>query len=178
MKTAILGAGKMGVWFAKFCQNKGDNVILADRKKEKLNQLGRELGVETADIVEAVKAADRIMICVSISSFEGVVKKIAPVVRQNQVIMDICSIKEFPVNVMHQNIKSVSSVLSIGAENTELCDVAAALRRPTGAAPPFPTTTNNLRAGFDQAARNFAAKHQAEAFAKFPKLRDYVKAQK
>jgi phospholipase C len=79
---------------------------------------------------------------------------------------------------MRQNIKSVSSVLSIGSENTELCDLAAALRRPTGATPPFPTTTNNLRAGFDQAARNFAAKHQAEAFAKFPQLRDYVKAQK
>jgi len=105
MKTAVLGAGKMGVWFAKYCKENGDNVILADRKKEKLKLLGKELGVETSDFAGAVKAADRIMICVSISSFEEVVKKIAPIVREDQVVMDICSIKEFPVKVMHENIK-------------------------------------------------------------------------
>jgi prephenate dehydrogenase len=106
MKTAILGAGKMGVWFAKFCKEKDDNVILADRKKEKLSRLGKELGVKTtADFAEAVKAADRIMICVSISSFEEVVKKIGPSVHDGQAVMDICSIKEFPVKVMHENIK-------------------------------------------------------------------------
>ena len=105
MKTAVLGAGKMGVWFAKYCKENGDNVILADRKKEKLERLGKELGVETSDFAGAVKAADRIMICVSISSFEEVVKKIAPIVREDQVVMDICSIKEFPVKVMHENIK-------------------------------------------------------------------------
>ena len=106
MKTAILGAGKMGVWFAKFCKEKDDNVILADRKKEKLSRLGKELGVKTtADFAEAVKAADRIMICVSISSFEEVVKKIGPSIHDGQAVMDICSIKEFPVKVMHENIR-------------------------------------------------------------------------
>jgi prephenate dehydrogenase len=106
MKTAILGAGKMGVWFAKFCKEKGDNVILSDRKKEKLSQLGKELGVETtADFTEAVKVADRIIICVSISSFEDVVGKIGSSVRDGQEVMDICSIKEFPVRVMHEYIK-------------------------------------------------------------------------
>lgn len=105
MKTAILGAGKMGIWFAKFCKENGDSVILADRNPEKLAKLGPELGVDIADFVQAVKAADRIMVCVSISSFEEVIKKIAPAVRHGQVIMDICSIKEFPVKVMHDNIK-------------------------------------------------------------------------
>jgi prephenate dehydrogenase len=96
----------MGVWFAWFCAENGDKVVLADRKQEKLLSLRGELGVETCvDFVEAVKAADRIMICVSISSFEEVVKKIGPSVRDGQVVMDICSIKEFPVKVMHENIK-------------------------------------------------------------------------
>jgi prephenate dehydrogenase len=106
MKTAILGAGKMGVWFAKFCKEKGDKVILSDRKAGKLLRLGKELGVETtSDFTEAINAADRILICVSISSFEEVVKKIGPSVRDGQVVMDICSIKEYPVNVMHEHIK-------------------------------------------------------------------------
>ncbi len=106
MKTAILGAGKMGVWFAKFCKENGEKVVLADRKADKLSKLGSELGVETtADFIEAVKSAELIIICVSISSFEEVVKKIAPYTRDTQVVMDICSVKEYPVKVMHENIK-------------------------------------------------------------------------
>jgi len=107
MKTAILGAGKMGVWFAKFCKENGDNVLLADRNEEKLSKLGPELGVETASFEEAVKASDRIMICVSITSFEEVVKKIAPNLREDQVVMDICSIKEYPVQVMKPHTQKI-----------------------------------------------------------------------
>jgi len=106
MKTAILGAGKMGVWFARFCKENGDNIIVSDRKKEKLLKIGKELSVETTtDFIEATNCADRIIVCVSISSFEEVVKKIGPSIRDNQVVMDICSIKEFPVRVMHENIE-------------------------------------------------------------------------
>jgi prephenate dehydrogenase len=105
MKTAIIGAGKMGVWFAKFCKENGEEVILSSRKKEKLTKLGEELGVETADLADAVKKADNVIICVSIDAFEEVVKKIAPNVREGQTVVDICSIKEQPVKVMHQHIK-------------------------------------------------------------------------
>ncbi|HII84988.1 TPA: prephenate dehydrogenase/arogenate dehydrogenase family protein [Candidatus Bathyarchaeota archaeon] len=104
VKTAILGAGKMGVWFAKFCKENGEEVILASRNKKKLKRLGRELGVETANFEEAVKKADNVAICVSIDSFEEVVKKIAPVVREGQTIIDICSVKEKPVKIMHQHL--------------------------------------------------------------------------
>lgn len=106
MKTAILGAGKMGVWFAKFCKEKGDTVILADRNAEKLAKLKKELDVETADFAAAVKAADRVFICVSINAFEDVVEKISPAVRKGQIVMDICSVKEFPVNIMHKHLKT------------------------------------------------------------------------
>jgi prephenate dehydrogenase len=102
VKTAILGAGKMGVWFAKFLKENGEQVIIADRKKEKLARLEKELGIETADFTDAVKQADNTMICVSISAFEDVVKKIAPFVKEDQPVMDICSVKEQPVKIMHQ----------------------------------------------------------------------------
>ena len=105
MKTAVIGAGKMGVWFAKFCTENGEEVILSGRNKEKLAKLGNELGVETADLVEAVKKADNVILCVSIDAFEEVVKNIAPNVREEQTIVDICSIKERPVAIMHQHIK-------------------------------------------------------------------------
>jgi glycerol-3-phosphate dehydrogenase len=39
MRIAIIGAGKMGVWFAKFFHSKGYDVVVADRKKEKITNL-------------------------------------------------------------------------------------------------------------------------------------------
>jgi len=105
MRIAILGAGKMGVWFAKFFLAEGYSVVVADRKQEKLTKLKKALAVETADFAEAVENADRILLCVSISAFEEIVKKISPAVRDGQIVMDICSIKEVPVKTMHKHLK-------------------------------------------------------------------------
>lgn len=105
MRLAVIGAGKMGVWFAKFFQSKGYDVVLADRKKEKLAKL-KDLPVKlTADFKAAAQNADQILICVSINAFEEVVKAISPAIHEGQVVMDICSIKEAPVKTMHQYIK-------------------------------------------------------------------------
>lgn len=102
MRIAVIGAGKMGVWFAKFFKKEGYSVVVADRKRDKLEKLRSELGVEIADFAEAARNADRVLICVSISAFEEVIKKISPTIREGQVVMDICSVKELPVNVMHK----------------------------------------------------------------------------
>ena len=106
MRIAIIGAGKMGVWFAKFFHSKGYDVVVADRKKEKIANLKKELQVKmTANFKEAVSDADQVLICVSINAFEEVVKTISPAIHEGQVVMDICSIKETPVKVMHKYIK-------------------------------------------------------------------------
>jgi prephenate dehydrogenase len=106
MRIAVIGAGKMGVWFAKFFQSKGYNVTLADRKKEKLEKL-KDLPVElTNNFEEAVQNADQILLCVSINAIEEVIKTISPALHEGQIVMDIASIKEAPVETMHQYIKS------------------------------------------------------------------------
>jgi prephenate dehydrogenase len=106
MRIAVIGAGKMGVWFAKFFQSKGYNVTLADRKKEKLEKL-KDLPVElTNNFEEAVQNADQILLCVSINAIEEVIKTISPALHEGQIVMDIASIKEAPVETMHKYIKS------------------------------------------------------------------------
>ena len=108
MKIAVVGAGKMGIWFAKFFNDKNEEVVLADRKKEKLEAL-KDLPVDlTTNFKEAVCYADQIYLCVSINAIEEVVKTIGPVLHQGQVVMDICSIKEAPVKIMHQYIKGAT----------------------------------------------------------------------
>jgi prephenate dehydrogenase len=106
MRTAIIGAGKMGRWFAKFFLEEGDSVIVSSRSKEKLLQIKDEFAVEIADNVNVVKIADRVLICVPIENFESVVREIHSHVRPEQVLMDICSIKEKPVKIMHKYIKT------------------------------------------------------------------------
>jgi len=107
MKVAIIGgAGKMGQWFTRFFTEEGIPVIVSDINKEKLLKIKDELGVATTDNVNAVKNADRVLISVPIGNFEGVIREIHSYVRPDQVIMDICSVKEFPVKVMHEFIKN------------------------------------------------------------------------
>jgi prephenate dehydrogenase len=108
MRIAVIGAGKMGVWFAKFFISKGYDVVLADRKKEKLEKL-QDLTVDmTTNFEEAIQDADQILLCVSINAIEEVVKAISPAIHEGQVVMDICSIKEAPVKTMHQYIKGAT----------------------------------------------------------------------
>jgi prephenate dehydrogenase len=108
MRIAIIGAGKMGIWFANFFQSKGYDVILADRKKEKLEKLKELLVDLTYNFVEAIQDADQILLCVSINAMEEVVKTISPVLKEEQIVMDIASIKEVPVKIMHQYIKGAT----------------------------------------------------------------------
>lgn len=108
MRIAVIGAGKMGVWFAKFFLAKGYDVVLADRKKEKLESLKDLLVDLTTNFKEAAADANQIYICTSIDSIEEVTKTIAPVLHEGQVVMDISSIKEGPVRIMHQNIKGAT----------------------------------------------------------------------
>jgi len=108
MKVAVIGAGKMGVWFAKFFESKGYDVILADRKKAKL-EAQKDLLVDlTTSFGEAVQDADQILLCVSINAMEEVAKAISPAIHEGQVVMDICSIKEAPVKTMHQYLNGAT----------------------------------------------------------------------
>lgn len=106
MRVAIIGAGKMGRWFTNFFLEEGDSVIVSSRTKEKLLKMRDEFDVEIANNVNAVKNANRVLICVPIENIEDVVKEIHTHVRQDQVVMDICSIKETPVKIMHKYIKT------------------------------------------------------------------------
>lgn len=106
MKVAIIGAGRMGRWFAKFFLEQGISVVVSDKDKERLLKISEEIKVETADSVNAVKSADRVLVCVPIENFENVIAEIQQHIHQDQEIMDICSVKEHPVNVMHRYIKN------------------------------------------------------------------------
>ena len=166
MRIAILGAGKMGVWFAKFFLAEGYSVVVADRKKEKLTKLKKALAVETADFAEAVENADRILICVSISAFEEIVKKISPAVRDGQIVMDICSIKEVPVKTMHKHLKG-SLILGMhpvfGPGSTTIENKTLVL-----------TPTNSQEAAFAEDFKKWLETKKARVFVMPPQKHDQL----
>jgi len=105
LKIAIVGAGKMGQWFAKFFRTQNCSVIITDKNKNTLAKIKKELNLETSSIIKAIINADWIFICVPLKDFENVLQEIGPHVRANQVVLDICSLKERPVRTMHDHIK-------------------------------------------------------------------------
>ncbi len=103
MKTGIIGgAGKMGRWFTRFLLQEGFDVIVSDKDRSGLVSLEKELRARTASSAEAAEEADIIILAVNIDAFEEVVKDIAPHVRKGQIVIDITSVKEFPVETMHR----------------------------------------------------------------------------
>ena len=107
MKVAIIGgSGKMGRWFANFLLKDGKEVIITGRNHRKLLEVKQQLGVEIATNEEAVNRADAVLLSVPIDNFEEVVEQIRPYIHPTQVIIDITSIKVFPVETMHKHLKT------------------------------------------------------------------------
>jgi len=164
MKIAVIGAGKMGVWFAKFFLSKDYDVILADRKKEKLEKQKDLLVDLTTSFEEAVQDADQILLCVSINAIEEVVRAISPVIHEGQVVMDICSIKEAPIKTMHQYLKTATVLGThpvFGPGSNGLKHKAYVL-----------TPTNAKEQEFAQKFKNWLEKEEAHVFIMTPKKHD------
>ena len=107
MRVAIIGgSGKMGRWFASFLLKDGKEVVISGRNEKKLLEAKRQLGVEVASNVEAVKSADAVLLSVPIESFEEVAAQISPHIQPRQIVVDISSIKVFPVETMHKHLKT------------------------------------------------------------------------
>ena len=107
MRIAIIGgSGKMGRWFANFLLKDGKEVIISGRNERKLLEAKRQLGVEVASNAEAAKSADAVLLSVPIESFEAVVKEISPHIKPRQVVVDITSVKVFPVTAMQKHLKT------------------------------------------------------------------------
>ena len=106
MKVAIIGAGRMGRWFTRFFLREGVRVIVSDKDEEALSKIRDDPGVQIASTEDAVKSADMVLISVPMKDFAAVAREIRPYTRPTQAIIDICTFKEYPVQVMHHYLKA------------------------------------------------------------------------
>jgi prephenate dehydrogenase len=109
LKIAIVGgAGKMGKWLAGLLLKEGHEVIISGRDQVRLTAAAQELGICYSSNIEAVQSADAVVLSVNIDSFTDVVNEIAPHLKKGSFVFDVTSIKENPVQLMHQHFKDVS----------------------------------------------------------------------
>jgi len=109
MKVAVIGAGEMGRWLAKFFKRLGE-VILSDVSPSKARKVASELKITARATEIAVRKADLILIAVPISKTPGVLMKVAKVARRGALLVDVASVKSEVVKTMEKIKEDVELV--------------------------------------------------------------------
>ena len=92
--TIIGGSGGMGKVFGRFFKKHGFTITLFARNEEKLKKAAIELSVNyELSLEKSVKNADIVMISIPISSTPDMIRKIAPLLKENAIVFDITSLK-------------------------------------------------------------------------------------
>ena len=107
-RIAIIGgAGKMGRWVSGFLLEDEFRVTIADADEKSLADAGLQLGVDIAPSnIDALGGADFILLSVPVENLKEVLKEIGPQVQSAQVLIDITSTKERPIDLMHRYIEN------------------------------------------------------------------------
>ncbi|MFW9999393.1 MAG: prephenate dehydrogenase/arogenate dehydrogenase family protein [Candidatus Hodarchaeota archaeon] len=93
--TIIGGSGGMGKVFARYFNQHGFKITLFAQNENKLKTVAETLGVEyKLDLKKSVENADVVMISVPIKSTPEMIKKIAPMMKENSLLFDITSLKK------------------------------------------------------------------------------------
>ena len=103
MKVSIIGAGKMGLWFAAYLLKKGFEVILSDSDKQKIKRIKTgELPIDrylkskqliTSTNINAVKKAETIILAIPLKAMDGLLSEIGEFINDDKLIIDTSSIR-------------------------------------------------------------------------------------
>jgi prephenate dehydrogenase len=98
----IIGFGRFGQFLVDHLKDHFDVSVsdCVDRKNE-----ARKLGVELTTLQECAKK-DMIILSVPISELEGVLQRIVPELNPDSLILDVCSVKEYPIRIMEELLPS------------------------------------------------------------------------
>ncbi len=169
MKIAIIGgAGKMGKWLAGFLQKEGHEIIVSDINKDALAALQETLGVVASSSSKAMLEADVVLLAVNIDSFEEAVKEISPSVRSGQIILDVTSIKEKPIDLMHKYLDKATVLGTHPLFGPGAKDVASQNF--------VLTPTNETEDALAQKVMNYLQKHNARVTLMTPRKHDEMMA--
>jgi len=67
--------------------------------------------VERVDEDELIQSSDVLILCVSISAMESVLKKISPRLKKDTLVMDTCSVKMYPTGLMRDILPDATQII-------------------------------------------------------------------
>lgn len=114
---AIIGFGRFGKLLAKiFLEHTKARILVVDNQKQSLAH--KRLSFVG---FKEIASADLVIPAIPISEFEKVIRQIAPLLKDFAVVMDVCSIKVLPVQIMRKhlprNIKIIASHPMFGPDS-------------------------------------------------------------
>jgi len=93
-RVTVIGSGGMGSWFARFFKSRGDMITVCDRDQRRARRLATRIGARCArDNSEAARGSDVVVLATSVNSVSRVIKEIAPALKRNALLFDICATK-------------------------------------------------------------------------------------
>ena len=114
MKAAIIGAGRMGNWFAKYFHKKGYELKVFDKRRSVASKLAKEIGASTSrSIEEAVHDADVTLVAVPLDVTTSVVKEALRYAKQGSVIVEVSSLKAHVVTSLKRLRRTRAKLLSV-----------------------------------------------------------------
>ena len=113
-KVAIIGAGGMGSWFARFFKTRGNSVIISDRDRRKARLLASRIHVRWAsNNVEAVRGSDIVVLATPANVTSNIINQILPAIAENAILVDICAVKSAVIPALRLAEKRGVQVASI-----------------------------------------------------------------
>jgi prephenate dehydrogenase len=104
--TIIGGYGLMGQWFARFFISQGCRVVISGRSYQKCKKAAGSLGAIAAKgNADAINGSELVVLSVMPQRFAAVAKSIAGSLAPKQIVIDVTSVKENPVKIMHKYLK-------------------------------------------------------------------------
>ena len=103
----IIGFGRFGCLTTRYLSR--DFKVQVATRREKSRAIRTAGGIPAP--LETVCAQDYIILCVPISTLKNVLKDIAPVIKKDAVVVDVCSVKEAPIRWMESLLPDTVSIV-------------------------------------------------------------------
>jgi prephenate dehydrogenase len=123
----IIGFGRFGELTARYLAEDFD--VCVHTRADKASEI-KKTGARAVSLEEVCKQ-DIVIPCVPISVFKDFLKAIAPLIKKEALVVDVCSVKEYPIRWMKEILPATVSILAThpmfgpdsAAESLEGCKI-------------------------------------------------------
>lgn len=109
----IGGYGEMGQIFAKIFQKEGHRVILTGPNEDKGREIAAQINVEYSKDNKISEIADITIITVPIEKTISVIKEVAPIIKDDSLIIDLTSVKKDVCDALEKFTNPKAEIISI-----------------------------------------------------------------